>query len=237
MTAGLRLLLPLSLNLCLWGCSASELATLTVYETPTTFVRLEVDRTVSPSGLSHPAFISPEQMAAVLIGIRITEPVTRMPLYDDLSTSRHHSAFSEEQVEFWSPLLVAALAKATPEEVVTFYHSRRISGVKREVTSGGLFVVGDELHVVLSNYRSETHYAGDIGVADTEDDRLTPMRPLAPQRGTLNFQPASARRLVTEEGLAGLFNWDRRELVILYKALQPVPLGATSVSSPSGPSR
>ena len=234
MTTRSCLLLPLSLSVWLVSCSASQFATLTVYETPSTFVRLEVDRTVGPQAKSHPAIISPERMAAVLNGITVNEPATRLPLYDDLSIPRRHQAFSEDQVAFWSPVLVAALAQATPEEVVTFYHSHRVSGVKREVTSGGLFVVGDELHILLSNYRSETHAAADIGVADTDDERLTPMRSLAPQRGALDFQPATARRRVVAGGVRRLFEWDRRELVILYGTLQPAPLSTTSLLSPSG---
>jgi hypothetical protein len=171
-------------------------------------------------------------MATVLRGIIVQEPLTRVPLYDNLSTPRRHAAFTEDAVEFWAPLLSLALRTATPEELVTFYQSTRLSGIRREVTSGGLFVDGDELHVILSNLRSSTHYTGDIGVADTEDDRLTPMRSLAPQVGKLAFSPESASRDATPVGMSRVFHEDQRELIVLYKTIKPDPPNATGEHPP-----
>jgi len=211
------------------GCASAQFTTLTIYETPQAFVRLEVDRMIGQgTGHSHPANISPEQMAAVLRGIIVHEPLTRLPLYDDLSIPRRHPAFSEDAVMFWAPLLSLALHKATPEEVVTFYQSRRLSGVKREVTSGGIFLDGEDLHVVLSNYRSGTHSTADIGVADTQDDRLTPLRSLAPQKGTLHFEPSEFQRPAEPQGAGRLFHWDRRELIIQVNHLPAKLLPAES---------
>jgi hypothetical protein len=212
----------------LGGCTSGPDITLVNYETPLAYVRLEMDRTVVEGpGHTHPADISPELMSSVLRGIIVQEPLTRFPLYDDLSVPRRHRAFSDEEIAFWAPLLALALSKATPEEVVTFYQTRRLSGVRREVTSGGLFLEGDALHVLLSNYRSHTHPIADIGVADTMDDRLTPMRPLAPQTGVLDFEPREALTPVDR----GLLRWDRRELIIR------VPLLATGDVKPGDEDR
>jgi hypothetical protein len=160
-------------------------------------------------------------MASALRGIVVQEPLMRLPLYDDLSMPRRHPAFTEEEIEYWAPLLTAALSKATPEEIVTFYRSVRISRTKREVTSGGIFLDGEELHIILSNLRSGTQYTADIGVTDTEDDRLTPIRSIAPQVGKLAFSPQAASRQAAPAGISRLFHEDRRELVVLYKSLQP----------------
>lgn len=214
------------------GCASAQFTTLTIYETPQAFVRLEVDRMIGQgAGHSHPANISTEQMASVFRGIIVQEPLTRLPLYDDLSVPRRHPAFNEDAVMFWAPLLSQAFHKATPEEVVTFYQSRRISGVKREVTSGGVFLDGENLHVLLSNYRSETHYTADIGMADTEDDRLTPLRSLVPQKGTLHFEPSEFQLSAEPQGAGRLFHWDQRELIIQVNRLpakrlstEPFPL-------------
>lgn len=205
------------------ACSTAHFPTLTVFETPETFVRLEVDRAVGPGNHNHPAVIPADRMAVVLGGIIVVEPATRLPLYDDLGIPRRHWAFDEEEIRFWAPLLTEALAKARPEEIVTFYRSRPGSGVRREVTSGGLYVVGDALHLVLSNYRAPTYSAADYGAADTGDDRLTPVRPIAPPRGTLEFYPPTARRSGDDGPLRRLFTWDRRELVIAYQALPHAP--------------
>ncbi len=209
--------------LLLIGCAAPQFTTLTIYETPPSFVRLNVDRTLDPgTGHSHPSAITSEQMAAVLRGITIQEPLTRLPLIDDLSVPRRHPAFSDRAVDFWAPLLSLALSKATAAEIITFYQSTKGSGTSREVTSGGMFVDGDTLHIILSNLQSNTHFAADIGVADSQDDRLAPMRSIAPQRGKLMFFPESARVDEGEDlldGLTRVFSQDRRELVVLYKTL------------------
>ena len=207
------------------GCTSPQFATLTLYESPDAFVRLEVDRTLPQNtGHSHPADISSEHMAAVLRGIIVEEPVMRLPLYDDLSQPRRHPAFTETEVAFFAPVLALAIKKAAPEELVTFYKTWPLSGTSREVSSGGLFVTGDELHVILANYRSPTHYNADIGVAETTDDRLAPMRAIAPQRGRLDFEPQSAKRTETDSVLATFLRPDKRELIVLYKSLHALPV-------------
>ena len=209
------------------GCTSGEFPTLTIYDTPHAFVRLQADPMIERSvGHSHPANVSTEQMAAVLQGIIVQEPMTRLPLYDDLSIPRRHRAFDEDAVIFWAPLLSLAFSKAMPEEVVTFYQSRRLSGVNREVTSGGMFLDGEDLHVLLSNYRSDTHSTADIGVADTLDDRLTPLHSLAPQKGMLSFEPAEFQQATELKGTGTLFHWDRRELILQVNRLPVKPLSS-----------
>jgi hypothetical protein len=222
---------PLCGLLILGGCASGPIPTLTIYETPQSFVRLETDPSLSQeAGHSHPADISTERMAAVLRGIIVQEPLTRLPLYDDLSIPRQHPAFSESAIEFWAPLLRLALSKATPDELVTFYQSQPLSGMKREVTSGGVFLDGEELHVILSNLRSDTQYTADFGAAETQDDRRSPMKSIAPQPGQLVFVPESASRVATSSGLSRVFHNDRREIVVLLNALS---LGRTDVTRDS----
>jgi len=216
------------------GCTAGPFPTLTIYDTPNAFVRLQADpRAGQSAGYSHPAQVSVEQIGALLRGIIVKEPLTRLPLYDDLSIPRQHRAFNEEEIAFWAPLLSLALQKATPEEVVTFYQSRRVSAVKREVTSGGLFMDGPNLHVILSNYRSSTTSAADIGTADTQDDRLTPLRSLAPQKGTLHFVPSEFLRLAGPQGSGLLCYWDRRELIVEVGRLPQPAQTEPAVVSPA----
>ncbi len=218
-------LIGLASILALTACGSTQFPTKTLYETPNSFVRLELDPTVEQgSGHSHPVTVRAEQVAAVLAGIVVDDPLTRMPIYDDLSQPRRRRAFSEGEILFLSPLLAAALGVATPEEVVTFYQTQPISTVRREVTSGGLFVQGEEMHLFISNYRATTHYRADPGVADMTDDRLTPMKPIAPQEGKLEFEPKQFQVSAVPRGLARLFYWDRRELIVLFRKLAPHPL-------------
>jgi hypothetical protein len=170
-------------------------------------------------------------MAAVLRGIVVQEPLTRLPLYDDLSIPRRHPVFTESAIEFWAPLFCLALSKSTPDELVTFYQSRPLSGMRREVTSGGVFLTGNTLHILLSNYQSHTLSTGDTGSADTMDDRLTPLRSLAPQKGTLHFEPAEFQVMPNEDGPVVLLRWDKRELIIQIDRL-PVKSMAPPPSAP-----
>lgn len=234
MTTGTAVLLFTLTSLLLSGCAPSQIVTVTIYDQPDAFVRLETDRTIDLlNSHTHPVHLSPEHLALLLGGIVFEEPWAKLPLYDDLSQPRRHPAFTESEISLFAPLLATALAKATPEELVTFYRSTSRSGSQRDVTSGGLYVQGEDLHLVLANYRSPTHYSADIGVADTLDDRLTPLRALAPQRGRLAFEPREAAREITESGLAKWFQEDKREVIVRYKALQPRAL--SQPSTPAAP--
>lgn len=209
------------------ACSPRQFTTITIYDQPDAYVRLEFDRTVKKgTEHSHPVSLKPEQIAAVLAGVRIEEPITlvRGDILQRDPVPPIHPAFSEKDIAFLAPLLAMTLSKATSEEVVTFYQTRSISANTREVTSGGLFIQGDELHLILANYRSHTRYMADMGVAETQDDRLTPMQSLAPQRGRLNFEPHLAMRGKPSGGLEKFLQQDQRELTVLYKQLPPRPL-------------
>ena len=219
-------LVPLSLGLVA-GCASGPFITATLYDSPAKYVRLQLDRTVKKGAEhSHPTALSPEQMAAVLAGVRVIEPVAFvrgdiMEVVGGELPPPVHPAFTDKEVSFFAPLLALALSKATPEEVVTFYETRYISAITREVTSGGLFIQGDELHLILANYRSHTHYMADLGVAETQDDRLTPMKSMAPQEGRLDFEPSSAKRERPVGFWDKLFQWDRREVVVSFRQLSP----------------
>jgi len=209
------------------ACGPSQFTTVTIYDKPAAFVRLEFDRTVKKgSEHSHPISLTPEQIAAVLGGVRIDEPIAlvRGDILQREPVPRIHPAFTDKQIELFAPLLALALSQATPEEVVTFYETRYLSATSREVTSGGLFVQSDELHLILANYRSNTHYMADMGVAETQDDRMTPLESLNPQLGRLDFEPNSAKRERPAGVLDKILQRDQRELAVLYKQLPPRPL-------------
>lgn len=209
------------------ACSPRQFTTMTIYDSPAAYVRLEFDRTAKKGEEhSHPISLTPQQIAAVLGGVRVHEPIAlvRGDILGQDPVPRIHPAFTDKDITLFAPLLALALSRATPEEVVTFYQTQRISAITREVTSGGLFVQGDELHLILANYRSHTRYMADFGAAETTDDRLTPLQSLAPQEGRLDFDPESAKRERTVGSLGKILQWDRRELAVLYKQLPPRPL-------------
>jgi len=224
---GLAVQCGITLFLSLAGCQNRAFETLPIYDSPSRFVRLEVDPTVNVNrGHSHPARVTTDEMTAVLSGVMIEEPTRLITLFDKEQEPPRHPAFNVAEVGFLAPLLVKGFGMATSEEVVTFYQTRQETAIVRKVTSGGLFIDGEELHIVLSNYRSPTHYASDPGVDDTFDDRLTPMRTIAPQETRLDFEPISAIAPSREGRLTSLFSAERREVVVLFRQLAPAKAGA-----------
>ncbi len=227
-TTRIAALCSLALFLSLAACQSRQFPTMILYESPASFVRLEADPMVRENAEhSHPVSITTEQMSAALSGLMIEEPPRLLPfLYKDQEPPRH-PAFTAAEVQFFAPLLVLGLRQATSEEVVTFYQTRQDTAIIRKVTSGGIFVDGEDLHVVLSNYRSPTHFMADPGVDDTTDDRLTPMRSIAPQETGLDFEPLSAIAPSHASLLSRLFSPERREVVVLYRQLAPAKAGAS----------
>ena len=200
------------------ACGPRQFTTLTIYDKPEAYVRLEFDRTVERgSEHLHPISLTKEQVAAVLGGVRIEEHLA-------FAQSDIVPAFTEKDIAFFAPLLAQALSKATPEEIVTFYATRYVSATRREVMSGGVFVQGDAMHLILANYWSTTDLKYDVIVPDTQDDRLMPMASLTKYGGHLDFEPHSAKWEGPVEGFERFFQRDSRELVILYKRLPPRPL-------------
>ena len=213
---GIVLLFPLA------ACQTQPVPTAVIHDDPSRFVRLEVDRVVGVTH-SHPVDITADDMIAVLSGVMIEEPPGIMPavsLFTKDKEPRNHSAFNETEIRFFAPLLAKGLATAKAEEVVTFGQTSEKTTITNKVTSGGMFVDGDELHLMLSNYRSETNYSPDPGVSGTTlDGRSAPLRSIAPQWTTLYFEPTAALAPSRDGMLSRLFRPDRRELVILFKKL------------------
>ncbi|MDZ4732442.1 MAG: hypothetical protein SGJ16_02510 [Nitrospirota bacterium] len=217
----------IALLLGLAACQNRAFQTLIIYDSPSRFVRLQMDPTVGTNrGHSHPARVTTDEMAAILSGLMIEEPAHLISFLVKEQELPRHPAFNATEIGFLAPLLAKGLGLATSEEVVTFYQTRQETAIVRKVTSGGLFIDGEELHIVLSNYRSPTHYASDPGVGDTFDDRLTPMRSIAPQEAKLDFEPISAVAPSRESRLTSLLTAARREVVVLFRQLAPAKAGA-----------
>lgn len=206
------------------ACATSHLVTLTIVETPSRYVRLAVDRTVRlDSGFSHPASIPPDQMAAVLSGLVVVEKGSNLPWPLGEGRPYRPSAFDREDIRFWAPLLTQALGKATPEEIVTFYQSDTVSATRRDVTSGGMFVKDGRLFIILSNYRSPSQFMADIGTADTMDDRRYPLKPMAPHRFAVHFEPANAMETSWKDVPLDGWPFQGKALAVRLDQLPPSP--------------
>lgn len=218
--AGAVLAFGAILLLGLTSCQ-NRFPTVAVYDDPTRFVRLEIDHTVGGNH-SHPANITTDEMTAVLSGVMFDEPTRLIPSLPFTSKDEEpprHPAFNAADINFFAPLLSKGLGTATPAEIVTFYQATQQTAIVRKVTSGGVFIDGDELHLILGNYRSPTNYAPDPGIGATADGRSTPLQPIAPQDTKLDFEPTTAVAPSREGFLSRLFRPERREIVVLFKKL------------------
>jgi len=218
--SGMALLLGIALLLTFAACQNRPFQTVAIYDDPSRFVQLEVDPVIGGSH-SHPIDITTDNMIAVLAGVMIEEPPGIMAPTSLLAKDkepRQHPAFSEAEIRLFAPQLTQGLRRAKPEEIVTFGQTDQITAITSKVTSGGVFVDGEDLHLLLSNYRSETNYAPDPGISGTTlDARSFPLRPIAPQRTKLYFEPTAALAPSREGILSSLLRPDRRELVVLFK--------------------
>lgn len=218
--SGVVLAFGTMLLLGLTSCQ-NRFSTVALYDDPTRFVRLEIDHTVG-GGHSHPSNITAEEMTAVLSGVIIDDPrrlVPSLPFTSKDEEPQRHPAFNAAEISFFAPLIAQGLGTAMPEEIVTFYQAAQQSALIKKVTSGGIFIDGDELHLILGNYRSTTNYASDPGIGATLDGRSTPLLPIAPQETNLYFEPVAAVAPSREGILSKLFRPDRRELVVFFRKL------------------
>ena len=215
------LLLQFALLLVLTACQTQPIPIVTIYEDQSQFVRLEEDSTVGGNH-SHPAHVTTDEIIAVLSGVIVEEPTrltSSLPFLGKNGEPPQQPAFRAEEINFFAPLLAKGLGSAKPEEIVTFYQVTQRPGTIDHVTSGGVFIDGDELHVLLSNYRSSTRYPPDVETMAYVDGRSTPLQPIVPQEARLDFRPASAVVPPRQGLLKNPFRPERREIVILFRTL------------------
>lgn len=173
------------------GCAIPMVPYRTVYEDPVNYVRLERDETVlpewPPSAHSHPKAMSAEDISRILGGISVKEH--RIWLQRWLQGEAPlMPAFRPEERALLSRQIAEALAAAKPDERVTFYLSQPQTSVKRIITTGGLFIHGDELHFILGNWQ----IIYGIPTYGMIYDRRYPMRPTAAKGFDLFFEPGVA---------------------------------------------
>ena len=218
--------LALTSALLWFGCAIPHVPSRIVYEDPVNYVRLEEDTGVlpewPPGHHSHPAVIEPERLRLILSGVRIQEHriAPQRWLQGDAPLV---PAFNEEELSLLSVQLSEALAQAQYNERVTFYLSQPQTSARRLITSGGIYVQGTELHVILGNWQ----IIYGIPTYGMIYDRRYPMRPTAAKGFDLFFQPPDAVITMKSSWLDYLFANERDELVLdLSKIQAPEPAPA-----------
>jgi hypothetical protein len=227
---------PLFLFTVTWAlaaCAIPQVPSRTVYEDPVNFVRLEEDPGVlpewPPSHHSHPAVLRPELLRTILLGMKIQEHRVFLQRWL-LGDAPLLQAFTDEEVALLSTQLSEALAQAQYDERVTFYLSQPQTSAKRIITSGGLYVNGREMHLLLGNWQ----IVYGIPTYGMIYDRRYPMRPTAAKGFDLFFLPDNAVIAAKSSWLDSLFANSTDELILdltKIKAPEPSPTPVSSVVS------
>ena len=188
-----RLLMMLScslMTLMAVGCAGSP-GVRPVYEDNWTSVRLQEDREAG-SGHHHPATFSPEAIAKLLEGLHVVEQ--RYAVHELLAGSAPPlPAFTADDIRTLAPAISQALGLARPGELVTFYRRYAGTAVGLAYTTGGLFLHGDRIYLVLANHRQPPSDAMRQGIPAYEWDPINaPLLSLLRGKYAISFVPAEA---------------------------------------------
>lgn len=181
----------LTFLVALGSCAIPTIPARIIYENPTDFVRLEPDpyafHEVTETLHSHPASLDVEQMTQLLKGFSVREHHNAVQRFFVGDASRE-PVFRDEEIAWLAPRLSQALSMARSDERVTFYISYPQTSIKREITSGGLYVQDGHLHFMLGNYR----IVYGIPAYGMVYDRRYPVAPTAAKGFDLFFEPKHA---------------------------------------------
>ena len=169
---------------------------------------------------THPIALSPSALETVLRGVRVLALPT--------NTAADARVFSDEDIEFLSPLMSSAFSKATKSQVVGFrvVHD---TDAGQETTGGILYLQGRLLHVTFTHYRAQQKGTGQDSVLR----RLAP-NPTGLDKHQIEFSPEAARRSSRNEQPDVTAATPLASLVLDYETLtaglvRPSTPNATSV--------
>ncbi|MEY4704153.1 MAG: hypothetical protein RL042_349 [Nitrospirota bacterium] len=148
-----------------------------VYQDNATAIRIQLDSKAA-KGHSHPAQISPDVIRYILNGVRIQSRKSVVPSII-IGEVPLVAAFSKEEQARLAPHLSHALAEAKPGEVVTFYQRVSTLAGGLAITSGGLFVHGQHLYVILANDRTLPSEGMSQSIVSEIDPVENPLLPIS----------------------------------------------------------
>jgi hypothetical protein len=204
------------------------------------FVRVETrygdPRREGPARFAHPLVLRPDEWAGLLTRIKVQS-------YQDsfvFTTAKNPpaDAFEPNEIAYLSAKLSEAFSRAFPDEWVVFGLSRTRAAPLTEITTGGWFVEGTTLHLILANYRH-----GVIKAGVREQLWKDPLR--SDTKLYVEILPGEA--MTVGKGklrLSGLMLTEGAELFIDYKklletmpAIQPAAQPRPTAPSPTPPNQ
>jgi hypothetical protein len=154
---------------------------------------------------AHPIALPRSVLETVLRGVRVLALPT--------NTAVDARVFSDEDIEFLSPLMSSAFSKAAKSQVVGFrvVHD---TDAGQETTGGILYLQGRLLHVTFTHYRARHDHSGQSGASR----RLHP-NPTGMDKDQITFSPETARRSSRHEQPDVTVELPLASLVLDYETL------------------
>ena len=192
----------------LGGCETPQFQTIRILDSPDQVVALQaMADPYGGKGYDHPVSLTKEEMIRILQGVRVER--------GRLSTSGH-AAFSDTEIRLFAPHFVKAFEKATNEELVTFFETAKLDEENQITTSGGLYVAGGNLYVVLSNFSVKTRIWQDNDRYEAPY-RNRPLEQMDPQSGSLVYEPREFMVESPDGEIGSRFKGKPWQVAIRYK--------------------
>lgn len=224
-----RLLSGVLLLACV-GCAGPTIASRAVEDGSSWFIRLDTfaeSRAAGDLRYEHPADWSEADLAAILSRLLVQK---RTGFLEQKSVLQ--PLFSASETKQLVPGLQKAFRTATPSEWVAFF-STRPGGTVQEVTSGGMFLKGERLHVVVANHHDQVPWQSDSLTAA----RTNPLLPLGGKGFAVSFDPVRFVSATQATWMGGSSAAPASELVLDYQAYlaearppAPSPVAAVPVA-------
>lgn len=183
-------------------------------EETTRFVRLqqvlEGSRSAHPRSFAHPFVLTSEDWVPLLKGLQVQRQAEGLLFRDPPSPVL--PAFTPDEIAYLSWTLSQAFARAQPNEMVVFGLTRLNAYNMTEITTGGWFLEGASLHLIVANYRK--------AATMPSTRQLLWERPLRPDAGPYYDLVAGRHQaIVRDAGVwSDLFSSAPPELSIAYRA-------------------
>ncbi|MFO0700578.1 MAG: SHOCT domain-containing protein [Nitrospira sp.] len=154
-------LVAVPLAVCVLGavtlssCSQPSLFMRTINEEENRSVRLQARYGEGQDGMAlkfaHPVALGEAEWGQLLANVLIQEQKKFLSLGTKQPVLR--PAFDQNDRRYLAQHLTEGFQKARPDEWVVFYLSRPQESGVVEIDSGGFFIEGERLHLILANYR------------------------------------------------------------------------------------
>jgi len=202
--------------LLLANCASSPVFSRMVYEDPTVLVRLDsslFQEEVSSVPAGHIPELTATDLAEILRSVRIQPEISFLSYWVLRKEPQSEPAFPDDTANLLTPHLQVALGKAQSNETAVFFLRRtREDGIPL-ITTGGLFLQGNQLIVLLANAGRSTTTQRKLETA-----RDAPLHPLG--EVDFHFVPGPYQTTLVKKDLPKSFSMTSDQaLSVDYRAL------------------